>query len=66
MATVSAVGVHCYVTICIEAIVLVVVSALVGNEYLWTVIVEMTSVVVRVNSECPAASLPGHRAIEVS
>ena len=52
-------------TVCIEAIVLVAVSTLIGNKYLRTVIVEMAPVVVGVHCERPAASMPSHRAIEV-
>ena len=42
-----------------------VVTAFVGHEHRWTVIVEMASVVVRVHCERPAASVPSYRAIEV-
>ena len=61
---------HCrsrlvHVTVCIEAVVLVVVSTLVGHVYLRMVIVEMAPVVMGVHCERPAASLPSHRTIEV-
>ena len=42
-----------------------VVGTLVGHEHCWMVIVEMTSVVVRVHCERPVACLPCYRAIEV-
>ena len=66
----SRAAMHCrsglvHVTVCIEAIVLVAVSTLVGYVYFRTVIVEMASVIVRVHCERPAASMPSHGAIEV-
>jgi len=39
------------VTVSVEAIVLVVIAAPVGNEYLRVCVVEMTSVIVRVHCE---------------
>ena len=55
-----------HVTVGIEAIVLVVVSALIGNEYLWVCVEETPSVIVGVHCECPATCMPSHRTIEVS
>ena len=55
-----------HVTVCIEAIVLVAVSALIGNEYLRVCVEETSSVIVRVYCECPATCMPSHRTIEVS
>ena len=55
----------CHLSISIEADIATIVSALVGHEHRWTVIVEMASVVVRVHCECPATGLPSHRTIEV-
>ena len=55
-----------HVTVSVEARVTMAVAAPVGNEYLRVCVVEMTSVIARVHCECPAASLPSHRAIEVS
>ena len=55
-----------HVTVGIEAIVLVVVSALIGNEYLRVCVEETSSVIVRVYCECPATCMPSHRTIEVS
>ena len=83
MTTVTAIRIHCHVTICalaiilchtvltvvrssIETIVLVVVSALIGNEYLGVCIVEMPSFIVRVHCECPTTCMPSYRTIEVS
>ena len=40
-----------HVTVSVEAIVLVVIAAPVGNEYLRVCVVEMTSVIVRVHCE---------------
>jgi hypothetical protein len=55
-----------HVTVCIEAIVLVVVAAPVGNEYLRVCVVEMASVIVGVHCERPATCMPSHRTIEIS
>ena len=55
-----------HVTVGVEAIVLVVVSTPVGNEYLRVCVEETPSVIVRVNCERPSTSLPSHRTIEVS
>ena len=55
-----------HVTVGIEAIVLVVVSALIGNEYLWVCVEETASVIVGVHCECPATCMPSYRTIEVS
>ena len=65
MATVTATCVHCHVTVCIEAIVLVAVSALIGNEYLRVCVEETPSVIVGVHCECPATCMPSYRTIEV-
>ena len=55
----------CNVTISIEARITMAVAALVCHKHLGMCVIEMPPVVVRIDSECPIASLPSHRAIEV-
>ena len=55
-----------HVAVGIEADIATIVSTLVGHKYFRMCIVEMTSCIARIDSECPVASRPDYRTIEVS
>ena len=55
-----------HVAVGIEADIATIVTTLVGHKYFRMCIVEMTSCIARIDSECPVASRPDHRTIEVS
>ena len=61
----SIVVTHVMVAHIVVAHVSLVVTTLVGYEYLWMCIIETSSVIVSIYCECPSTSLPCYGAIEV-